>query len=374
MAAPPVARRVAGPVGRPLRRWGIELRTRSWPAHSRLFVAGDGNDWAIADDARQIAWLAASLGIAVGAESWVSSVCHQSVFHASQFTLLGRDWDVRGNRLGVAYLHGRPGTPGMPEFDTCYEAVRRRHPQLDRIQVPTRAMEELVLGAGVPAEKVFRIPIGVDPRRFWPRRPGEQSAARRRFDVPETAFVGGSFVKDGVGWGDGLEPKAIKGPDVLIAAVEKLRESVPELFLLLTGPARGYVKGGLERLGIPYRHVLLPDLDAVAEAYRALDVTLVASRDEGGPKAVLESMATGVPVVTTRVGQAADLVRHGENGFLVDLEDAEGIARWAAHLAAAPLADLDRLARAGLKTAEACSYEALKPRWRELLSGFVEGA
>jgi glycosyltransferase involved in cell wall biosynthesis len=374
MAARPAARKVAGPVGRPLRRLGIELRTRSWPAHARLFVAGDGNDWAIADDARQIARLATSLGIAVGPESWVAAVCNQSVFHASQFALLGRDWDTRGNRLGVAYLHGRPGTPGMPEFDTCYEAVRRRHAELDRIQVPSRAMEELVLGAGVPVEKVFRIPIGIDPVRFRLRGPSDRTAARLALGLPETAFIAGSFVKDGVGWGDGVEPKRIKGPDVLLGALARLRERVPALVVLLTGPARGYVMAGLRRLGVPYRHLLLADLDDVARAYRALDVCLVASRDEGGPKAVLESMATGVPVVTTRVGQAADLVRQGQNGFLVDVEDEQGISDSAARVASAPSGELARLVRAGRQTAESCSYEALRPRWQELLHGFVEGA
>src|SRR4029077_10016651 len=99
---------------------------------------------------------------------------------------------------------------------------------------------------------------------------------------------------------------------------------VPELLVLITGPARGYVAAGLERLGVPFRHLLLPDLDGVARAYRAIDVCLVTSRDEGGPKAALESMASGVPLVTTRVGQAADLVRDGVNGWLCEGEGAGG--------------------------------------------------
>ena len=61
-----------------------------------------------------------------------------------------------------------------------------------------------------------------------------------------------------------------------------------------------------------------------SQAYEAIDVCLVTSRDEGGPRAVLEAMATGIPLVTTRVGQASDLVRHGENGWLVDVEDVDG--------------------------------------------------
>ena len=354
-------------VGAPVRGFAIGLRTRHWPAHSRLFVAGDGNRWAIADDAAEVARIAAGLGIRVGSENWIARVRNQSVFHTSQFTLIGQPFERSGNRLGVAYLHGRPGTPGHPEFDTCYETVRRRHEELDRVQVSNGAMEELVLETGIAEEKVFRIPVGVDTTRFRLRDAASQSEARRALGLPESAFVVGSFQKDGVGWLDGLEPKLIKGPDVLLDVAARLRGRVPELMLLLTGPARGYVMNGLDRLDVRYRQRRLPDLDAVAAAYRAIDACLVTSRDEGGPKAVLESMATGVPLVTTRVGQAADLVVDGENGRLLDVDDAEGLADAVAALAGAP----ERFAAAARATAESCSWDALRPRWSELYLGFV---
>jgi glycosyltransferase involved in cell wall biosynthesis len=337
-----------------------------------LFVAGDGNRWAIADDAAEIARLARSLGIRVGPERWIARVRNQSVFHTSQFTLIGLPFERNGNRLGVAYLHGRPGTPGHPEFDTCYEAVRRQHEELDRVQVSNRAMEELVLGTGITPGKVFRIPIGVDTARFRRRDDEARAGARRALDLPHAAFVVGSFQKDGVGWAEGLAPKLIKGPDVLLEAAERIARDVPELLVLLTGPARGYVAAGLDRLGIQYRHLLLPDLDAVARAYRAVDLCLVTSRDEGGPKAVLESMATGVPLVTTRVGQAADLVRTGENGWLCEVEDSEGLAEAAVAVARASTADLVPVLDAARETAEACSWDALTPRWAALFRGFVE--
>jgi len=361
---------IVRPVAGPVRRRAIRWRTQSWPPFSRLFVAGDAGGWAIDDDADQIARVARQLGVQVGSERWVSSVRNQAVFYASQFSLIGGDFERDENRLGVTYLHGRPGQ-GRPEFDACYENVRARHEELSRVQVSCRAMEELVLGTGIAAEKVHRIPIGVDLPRFSLRDGASRLVARRALDLPESAFVVGSFQKDGVGWGDGLEPKLIKGPDVLLDALERLHRRVPELWVLLTGPARGYVKAGLERIGVPYRHVLLPDRDSVAEAYRALDVCFVASREEGGPKAVLEAMATGVPLVTTRVGQAADLARHGENAFVVELEDAEGLAEWGAHVAEAPEAELSALAGEERRTAEATSYDALRPRWLVLLRGFV---
>jgi glycosyltransferase involved in cell wall biosynthesis len=365
------ARRLVAPVGRPLRRAAVGLRTRGWPAHSRLFLAVDAAGWVLAYEARQLARIAASLGVELGPSSWVKGVSDQSVFHLSQFTLLLHEFERHGNRLGFAYFHGRPGTPGMPEFDACFETMRRRHDEIDRVQVTNRAMEELVVGTGVAPEKVHRIPIGIDLATFPMADPASRAAARLSLDLPDWAFVAGSFQKDGVGWGEGLEPKLIKGPDVLLAAAERLQAVVPELVLLITGPARGYVKAGLERLAIPYRHVSFADVDAVAQAYQAIDVCLVTSRDEGGPRAVLESMATGVPLVTTRVGQAADLVRHGENGWMVDVDDVDGIVSWAAYVAGAPRAALDEVRRAGRATAEASSYDALRTRWGELLRGFV---
>ena len=365
------ARRLAAPVGRPLRRAAVGLRTRDWAPHSRLFVEQEAAEWVLSYEARQLARTATALGVELGPRGWVRGVSNQSVFHLSQFTLLLHDFQRSGNNLGLAYFHGRPGTPGMPEFDACFDTLRARHAEIDRIQVTNREMEALVVATGIDPAKVHRIPIGVDVRVFVPGDESSRRAARARLGLPGSAFVVGSFQKDGVGWGEGLEPKLIKGPDVLLAVAKRLGEHVLELYFLLTGPARGYVRTGLERLGIPYRHLMLSDVDEVAAAYPALDLCLVASRDEGGPRAVLEALATRVPLVTTRVGQAADLVRHGENGWMVEPEDVDGLVASIASVARAGAGELAPVLDAGRAVAEACSYDALRPRWRALLDGFV---
>jgi glycosyltransferase involved in cell wall biosynthesis len=363
------ARRLVAPVGRPIRRAAVGLRTRGWPPHSRLFIEQEAAEWVLSYEARQLARTAAALGVELGPRAWGPGVSNQSIFHLSQFTLLLHDVDRAGNKIGFSYFHGRPGTPGMPEFDACFEAMHRRHAEIDRIQVTNREMEALVLSTGIAEEKVHRIPIGIDVDVFRPRDDASRQAARARLGLPDSAFVVGSFQKDGVGWGAGLEPKLIKGPDVLLAVAERVAERVPELHVLLTGPARGYVRAGLERLGIPYRHVQLPDVESVAHAYPAIDVCLVTSRDEGGPRAVLESMATRVPLVTTKVGQAADLVRHGGNGWMVEPEDVDGLVDCTLQVAGA--GELERVLDAGRALAEESSYAALRPRWRALLDGFV---
>ena len=82
-------------------------------------------------------------------------------------------------------------------------------------------------------------------------------------------------------------------------------------------------------------------------------------------------MACGVPLVTTRVGQAMDLVEHGENGFMVDVEDVDGLAHWSKWVLEHP-SDMKPILVKGSKTAEANAYERQLPLWSEFMKGFVD--
>jgi glycosyltransferase involved in cell wall biosynthesis len=345
--------------------------TLRWAPASRLFLVGEGVAWSIDHDLRELGTIATELGVTVADRRLLSASRGQAAFYGSQFTLLREPWRHSPHRLATAYFHGRPGTPGYPEFDECFRVLSERHDELARIQVSHSELHELVLSSGIDESKVFRIPIGVNLRWFRPQTEASKAEARAALDLPDGAFVVGSFHKDGRGFGEGLEPKSIKGPDVLLEALRELRERVPELHVLLAGPARGFVREGLERLGIPYRHRFVERYEEIGRLYEALDAYVVPSRQEGGPKGVFEAMAAGVPVVTTRVGQAMDLVRHGENGWLVEPEDAPGLAHWLAHVAARP-SELPAVVAAGLETARANDYEAQLPLWRDFFTGFVE--
>ena len=82
-------------------------------------------------------------------------------------------------------------------------------------------------------------------------------------------------------------------------------------------------------------------------------------------------MASGIPLVSTRVGQASDLICHAENGWLVDVEDAEGLAYWAEKV----LIDSgrqDKILPNALKTAEFNSYERQLKLWETFFHGFVD--
>lgn len=349
----------------------VRARTRRWAPRSHLFVLGDALGWSLDDDATYISAVARDAGYALGPPAWARAARHQVVFHTSHFAGLHPLWTGSSHRLGLSYFHGRPGTPGFPEFDRAYEALRRDPARISRVHVTHAELEELVLSAGVERDRVHRIPLGIELDRFPLADAERRAAAREELGIPHDAYVIGSFQKDGVGMGDGLEPKSVKGPDVLVEALALARERLGDLTVLLTGPARGYVRRGLEERGVPYVHRLLPDRDALARAYHALDAYAVASRQEGGPKGVLEALATGIPLVSTRVGQAPDLVRDGENGILVDVDDAGALAAGLVRIAA-DTALVAAFRAAGRATAEETSYDALAPRWRALLDGFAE--
>ena len=346
-----------------------DILSRPLPPYSRLFLVSDNPNWVLAEEMRELAAIAVRLGARLGNRRLYHGARRQSVFYASQFAILGTRWLEKPRHVGLAYFHGWPGT-GVPDFDAAYEQLRRHHERIDRVQVSHSAFRDLILESGIAPEKVFLIPIGINLDFFHRRTQASRIAARRKLRLPESAVVVGSFQKDGAGWGEGMEPKRIKGPDVFLRAVELLKLRVPELMVLLAGPARGYVKAGLERLGVPYRHRYLEHYPDIGGLYQALDLYIVASRQEGGPKAVLESMASGVPLVSTRVGQAMDLVRHGENGWLVEPEDAEGLAHYAT-LALERAGSLDAVLDQARRTAEANAYPAQTPLWHGLLSGFV---
>ena len=236
-------------------------RTAAGTAHSRLFVVGDRVGWSVDEDAAHIAAAARRLGYDVAPPAWARPRAggSPSSSRATSRRCTPRWLDV-ADRLGARVLARPARDAGHAGVRPAFEALRA-HP--DRVRAGAgdargdaraRARGRRRPSASTASRSAIdleRFPLG-DAERA-PRRARGARAAR-------AAFVVGSFQKDGVGWGEGLEPKLVKGPDVLVARARAPRApEVPELFVLLTGPARGYVRRELERLGIPYRHVLARD-------------------------------------------------------------------------------------------------------------------
>jgi len=340
------------------------------PYKDVLFVS-EGVDWVTTQEIKGVAEAVETLGIKSRFSGPLKiGLPRQSIFYPSAYFLrYPSRYLTMGGRIAFPFYHGYPEY-GDPLVLKCHENLRKYHRTVTRIQASHSYMRSIILESGINPEKVFLIPIAIDGRLFSPQTSESKKNSRNKFGIPQSAVVAGSFQKDGNGWGEGLEPKLVKGPDIFIDAVKKLKESVPELYVLLSGPARGYVKKGLERAGIPYKHIYLEKYEEIGALFQCLDLYIIASRQEGGPKAVLESMASGVPLVTTRVGQAMDLVEQGGNAFMVDIEDSDGLSECSRKV----LSDTElrsRMVDQGIRTARENTYSSHIPLWKNFFKGFV---
>lgn len=214
----------------------------------------------------------------------------------------------------------------IPPDNPQYDVLSEWQDELATIHTSCTATKNDLIALGVREENITVVPLGVDTNLFQPAGIDERQKLRQRFGIPEQAFVIGSFQKDGIGWEAGLVPKREKGPDILVQAVAAAARHVP-VHVLLVGPARGFVVKGLQEHNIPYTHIgYVGDYRLLALFYRVIDVYVISSRVEGGPKALLESWASGIPVVATRMGMVVDAAENGRDTLIYEIGDAKGLA------------------------------------------------
>lgn len=164
--------------------------------------------------------------------------------------------------------------------------------------------------------KVYRIHgVGVDERRYFPAEPGEKERLRKEL-------------------GYGLDEKLVlcigellpnKNQAMAIRMMEKLVKDFPESKLLIAGngPERGNLEKLITELGLK-ENVELLDYCIYLEKYqKAVDVGISCSKREGLPLNVVESMLTKNPVVVSKNRGHRELVSHGKNGYLVDVNDVQ---------------------------------------------------
>ncbi len=297
---------------------------------------------------------------------------HNQIIHfGSRNFLLRNSWRTvdSSNKIVLSWYHGseKDKTPSnLAMIKTLPEACEK----VDVIHTACKISREKLINWGVPEEKIVLIPFGVNLEIFKHVSVAQKNKIRKTLGLPQDKIVIGSFQKDGLGWGEGLEPKLVKGPDIFVEVVDRLYRDY-DIIAFILGPARGYVKRELEKRGVPYLHDSTSGWSMTSKFYHALDLYLVTSREEGGPLAILEAMATGVPLVSTKVGMSPDVIIDGYNGLLSELEDVHMLVRKATSI----IEDKElayQLVANGLKTVKNYSWEKICRRhYEEIYSRFI---
>ncbi|HUF37252.1 MAG TPA: glycosyltransferase family 4 protein [Anaerolineales bacterium] len=191
------------------------------------------------------------------------------------------------------------------------------------------------------------IPNGVDPAAFAP--------PERDWGEVRLLFVGRVVYQ--------------KGLDLLLHALGRLADRPWTLTVAGDGPQRDPLETLAERLGIAGRIRFAGWLQGenLVRAYHAANLFAYPSRHEGMPNAVLEAMASGLPVIATRISGNEELVVEGETGLLVESENQQALEGALADL----MADGDlrrRLGAAGrARAVERYPWERVTARYLEVL-------
>lgn len=135
---------------------------------------------------------------------------------------------------------------------------------------------------------------------------------RELFNISKDTYVIGSFQKDTEGSSianKSFLPKLEKGPDQFLTCIKKIKEcNNSEVEVLLSGFGRQYLMRELDKLGIKYYYFNMISQPELNKLYHCLDLYIVASRYEGGPRSIHECAANKTPIISTNVGVAPDIL------------------------------------------------------------------
>ena len=198
----------------------------------------------------------------------------------------------------------------------------------DRILVNAESIREWLLEQGYAENKIVVIKNGIDLSRFDKVR-GE-SGIRAELGIPENVPVILMLSR----------LNAQKGVDDFIDAAAIVNKSHPDIRFLIVGtklrlvdgvyiedtPYMEGLKSRAKSCGIGDRVILAGVRKDVPEVLAEADISVLPSYSEGLSNTLLESMAAGVPVVTTHVGGNPELIKDGINGFLVPVKSPQLLA------------------------------------------------
>ena len=262
----------------------------------------------------------------------------------------------RGPRVQFVHLDLEtwPGPAGWPRLGRLYRPFS--DPALERMArvyvVSERGAHVLSEAHPRLGERIEFLPVWHDPAVFRAPARDERETARAGLAARLGLPGGGDDVKLVL-----LAGRIDDGKDPLLAlgAIARLPAAV-HLLIAGDGELRGAVESRIAELGLGSRVHLLGDVarDGLATLMRATDCLLLTSHSEGGgPRVVVEALASGLPVVATDVGEVRRTVSDGVNGRVVGAHEEQPLAEALAWTLAQP-----RDALAAAAAAAAAAYTA----------------
>ncbi|MCX6560990.1 MAG: glycosyltransferase family 4 protein [Candidatus Aminicenantes bacterium] len=187
---------------------------------------------------------------------------------------------------------------------------RRKYRSADLIIALSKAIEQILIDSGIDGAKIRVIPSAVDLAAFSgkPDRAFREHLLRD-LNIPADAILIGSLMA--------LVPH--KDPLSLVAAAGQVIQADKRCHFIVggEGPLLEDIQALTAKLGITSHFHLLGYREDNVNLLRAMDIFVLASREEGLGSALIEAMACGLPVVGTDAGGIPELIENERNGFVV---------------------------------------------------------
>lgn len=239
--------------------------------------------------------------------------------------------------------------------------LKRTLLKLSMIQAISQTLVERLLQAGFEASRVFQVPNAVDTRRFACSITERRQARNQRYGDDELVMI----------YVGRLE--AEKGVDLLLNAwADAFQPDQPvRLVLVGTGSMQAQLEALAKARGCAHQLEFVGHSDDVAQHLMAADIGVLTSYAEGLSNTLLESMASALPMIGSRVSGTEDFIEPSVNGWLFEPGDRAALVKC---LQAAHQLGHDRLAVMGEAARERVQSTASIPAvTRQLLSLYDHG-
>jgi glycosyltransferase involved in cell wall biosynthesis len=220
--------------------------------------------------------------------------------------------------------------------------------------------QQLVVDAHIPAAKVIEIPNGVDVERF---ANNPEPMLRSEHVTPETRL----FVTVGRISHQKAQDKLVEAVGML-AQKDQLPEQTQFWFVgdVHHPEAEAKLNKAIAHDNLQAYFRRFPPTRQPESYYHAADVVILASLWEGLPNVALEALAAGRPVLISEAANAAGIIEHGVNGWIVRTGDVADLAEVLYQVMQLPSDSLTQMRDACIQTAQCYSMQAMVQRYEVL--------
>lgn len=121
---------------------------------------------------------------------------------------------------------------------------------------------------------------------------------KKKYGINSESFVVGNFQND----------KKSKSPEIFLKIVVDMIEKGQKIEVVLCGRNRQFLIENFKKMGVKYHYFHMVPLETINELYNCLDLYIITSKYEGGPRSIIECALTRTPLISTKVGIAPNFL------------------------------------------------------------------